>query len=163
MALTALDAVVELTGAAGARSVPIAEFYLLPGATPDREFAMRPDEIVTGISVPKTPAGRHSTYHKIRDRESYAFALTSAAVALTIDKGRIARAHVALGGVGTRPWRAPQTEALLVGSKPTRDGAQAAARAAFAAAWPGNHNGFKIELGVRTIADAVVIAAERNS
>jgi Aerobic-type carbon monoxide dehydrogenase, middle subunit CoxM/CutM homologs len=162
VALTALDAVVELTGTAGARSVPIAEFYLLPGAAPHREFAILPDEIVTGISVPGTLAGRHSTYHKIRDRESYAFALASAAVALTIDKGRITKAHVALGGVGTRPWRARQTEALLVGSKPTRDAVQAAARAAFADARPGHHNGFKIELGARTIADAVVIAAERN-
>ncbi|GGE85602.1 FAD binding domain-containing protein [Sphingomonas prati] len=162
VALTALDAVVELTGPAGPRSLPIADFYLLPGSTPDREFAMLPGEIITGIAVPKTAAGRRSTYHKIRDRESYAFALTSAAVALTIDGGRIRKAHVAIGGVGTRPWRARQTEVLLEGRPPTREAALAAAHAAFAGARPGKENAFKLELGARTIADAVVIAAERK-
>lgn len=162
VALTALDASVELNGSGGARSVPIADFYLLPGSTPEREFAILPDEIITGISVPRTAAGRHSTYHKIRDRESYAFALVSAAVALELDRGRITKAHVALGGVGTRPWRARQTEALLEGSEPARDIALTAARAAFAEAKPGAQNWFKIELGARAIADAVVIAAERN-
>lgn len=162
VALTALDASVELNGSGGARSVPIADFYLLPGSTPEREFAILPDEIITGISVPRTAAGRHSTYHKIRDRESYAFALVSAAVALKLDRGRITKAHVALGGVGTRPWRARRTEALLEGSEPMRDIALTAARAAFAEAKPGAQNRFKIELGARAIADAVVIAAERN-
>jgi len=163
VALTALDATIELAGPTGTRSVPIAEFYLLPGSTPQREFAIRPGEIVTGISVPKTPAGRRSTYHKVRDRESYAFALASAAVALTLERGTITTAHVALGGVGTRPWRARETEALLQGKRPTRDAALAAARAAFADARPGQHNGFKIELGARTVADAVVIAAGRTA
>lgn len=162
VALTALDAVVELTGPAGPRSLPIADFYLLPGSTPQREFAILPGEIVTGIMVPETAAGRRSTYHKIRDRESYAFALTSAAVALTIAGGRISKAHVALGGVGTRPWRARQTEALLEGKPPTREAALVAAHAAFADARPGKQNAFKIELGARTIADAVVIAAGRK-
>lgn len=163
VALTALDATVELIGPAGPRSLSIADFYLLPRSAPHREFAILPGEIVTGISVPKTLAGRRSTYHKIRDRESYAFALASAAVALAIDNGRITRAHVALGGVGTRPWRARRTEALLEGQKPEREAALAAARAAFVDARPGQHNAFKIELGARTIADAVVIAAERNA
>jgi xanthine dehydrogenase YagS FAD-binding subunit len=163
VALTALDATIELIGPSGARSVPIADFYLLPGSTPHREFAIQPGEIITGIAVPKTPAGARSTYHKIRDRESYAFALASAAVALTLDKGRITTAHVALGGVGTRPWRARETEALLQGQPPTREAALGAARAAFANARPGKLNAFKIELGARTIADAVVIAAERNA
>jgi xanthine dehydrogenase YagS FAD-binding subunit len=163
VALTALDATIELIGPSGARSVPIADFYLLPGSTPHREFAIQPGEIITGIAVPKTPAGARSTYHKIRDRESYAFALASAAVALTLDKGRITTAHVALGGVGTRPWRARQTEAALQGQPPTRDAALAAARAAFVDARPGRLNAFKIELGARVIADAVVIAAERNA
>ena len=163
VALTALNATIELIGPSGARSVPIADFYLLPGSTPHREFAIQPGEIITGIAVPKTPAGARSTYHKIRDRESYAFALASAAVALTLDKGRITTAHVALGGVGTRPWRARQTEAALQGQPPTREAALGAARAAFANARPGRLNAFKIELGARTIADAVVIAAERKA
>ena len=163
VALTALDATIELSGPTGARSVPITDFYLLPGPTPHREFAIEPGEIVTGIAVLKTTAGRSSTYHKIRDRESYAFALASAAVALTLERGRIATAHVALGGVGTRPWRARWTEALLVGKPPTRQAALAAARADFADARPGQLNAFKVELGARTIADAVVIASERNA
>lgn len=163
VALTALDAMIALAGPGGSRSVPIADFYLLPGSTPHREFAILPGEIITGIAVPKTPAGARSTYHKIRDRESYAFALASAAVALTLENGRIATAHVALGGVGTRPWRARRTEALLAGKPPTRKAALAAARAAFVDARPGKHNAFKVELGARTIADAVVIASERNA
>lgn len=162
VALTALDAEIELLGAAGARRVPIADFYLLPGTAPHLEFAIRPGEIVTGISVPKTDAGRRSTYHKIRDRETYAFALASAAVALSMDGDRVRRAHIALGGVATKPWRARETEALLRGERLTRERALAAARAAFAEARPGRHNGFKVELGARTVADAVMIAAERK-
>ncbi|MFC3077806.1 FAD binding domain-containing protein [Phenylobacterium terrae] len=163
VALTALDAAVEVLGPGGARTIPIADFYLLPGSTPHLEFALAPGEIVTAISVPKTPAGRRSTYHKIRDRESYAFALASAAVALSMDGDQVSRAHVALGGVAARPWRARETEARLQGRPVTYEGALAAGRAAFAGARPGAHNGFKIELGARTIADAVMIAAARKS
>jgi xanthine dehydrogenase YagS FAD-binding subunit len=163
VALTALDGVVEVLGPNGARTIPISDFYLLPGSTPHLEFALTPGEIVTGVSVPKTPAGRRSTYHKIRDRESYAFALASAAVALAMDGDRVSRAHVALGGVATRPWRARETEALLQGHRVTYERALAAGRAAFADARPGAHNGFKVELGARTIADAVMIAAGRKS
>ena len=163
VALTALDAEIALLGPGGARSVPIADFYLLPGATPHLEFAIRPGEIVTGIAVPKNDAGRRSTYHKTRDRESYAFALASTAVALSLDGDRVERAHIALGGVATRPWRARETEALLTGQRLNHERALAAARAAFAEARPGAHNGFKVELGTRTIADAIMIAAGRNA
>jgi xanthine dehydrogenase YagS FAD-binding subunit len=163
VALTAMDAEVELLGPAGVRRMPIADFYLLPGSAPHIEFAIRPGEIVTGIAIPKTDAGRRSTYHKIRDRETYAFALTSAAVALSMEGDRVQRAHIALGGVATRPWRARETEGLLQGQRLTRERALAAARAAFADARPGRHNGFKVELGARTIADAVMIAAERKA
>lgn len=163
VALTALDASVELTGPAGARAIPIADFYRLPGNTPHLEFALAPGEIITGIAVPKTEAGRRSTYHKIRDRESYAFALASAAVALEMDGDRITRAHIALGGVATRPWRAREAELLLAGQALDYDRALAAGRAAFAAAQAGTHNAFKIELGARTVADAVMIAAGRTA
>jgi xanthine dehydrogenase YagS FAD-binding subunit len=162
VALTALDAEIELLGPGGSRSVPVADFYRLPGATPHIEFAIGPAEIITGISVPKTDAGRRSTYHKIRDRESYAFALASAAVALSMDGDRVRQAHVALGGVATRPWRANETEQLLQGERLTHERALAAGRAAFAGARPGRHNEFKVELGARTIADAVMIAAGRG-
>lgn len=162
VALTALNASIEVLGSEGARTLPVAELYRLPGDTPHLEFTLRPDEIITAIVVPKTSAGRRSTYHKIRDRESYAFALASAAVALEIEGQRVRGAHVALGGVATRPWRANEAERMLAGESLTPEIALAAGRVAMSGARPGNHNEFKIELGARTVADALMIAAERN-
>jgi xanthine dehydrogenase YagS FAD-binding subunit len=162
VALTALDARLEVLGPAGARELPIAELYRLPGDTPHLEFTLAPGEIITAIVVPKTRAGLRSTYHKIRDRESYAFARASAAVALDMDGDRVRRAHIALGGVATKPWRATAAERALAGQRLTPDAALAAGRAAFAGARAGKHNGFKVELGARTVADALMIAAERN-
>ena len=163
VALVAMDATVDLRGPGGVRSIPIADLYLLPGTTPHLEFAVRPDEMITAITVPKTRAGRASTYHKVRDRESYAFALASAAVALDFEGGRVRRAHIALGGVATRPWRAPAAEAVLAGQHLTAELALAAGRAALGDARGGGANGFKIELGARTVADALMIAAARGS
>ena len=162
VALTAMDAAIELQGADGTRVIPISELYRPPGGTPHLEFSLSREEIVTGISVPKTPAGRNSTYLKVRDRESYAFALASAAVALDMDGDRVRQAHVALGGVATRPWRARGTEALLRGRDLDRELALDAARAAFADARAGRHNAFKIELGARTLADAIMTAGSRT-
>lgn len=162
VALVAMDARVELLGPKGARSVAIADLYRLPGETPHLEFTLEPGEIITAITVPATPAGRISTYHKIRDRESYAFALVSAAVALEMDGDTVRGARVALGGVGTVPWRAPEAEAALAGQRLTPEVALAAGRAAFAEARPGRHNGFKTELGARAVADAIQIAAGRG-
>jgi xanthine dehydrogenase YagS FAD-binding subunit len=162
VALTALDAIVEVLGPAGGRAMPIADLYRLPGNTPHLEFTLAPGEMITAIIVPKTGAGRRSTYHKIRDRESYAFALASAAVALELDGERVERARIALGGVATKPWRATAAEHALTGKTLTPESTLAAGRAAFAEARPGKHNGFKIELGARTIADALMIAAERK-
>jgi xanthine dehydrogenase YagS FAD-binding subunit len=161
VALVALDASVEVIGASGSRSIRMADLYRLPGATPHLEFVLQPGELITAIVVPKTPAGRRSTYHKIRDRESYAFALASAAVALEMDGDRVEAARIALGGVATRPWRAEAAEATLVGQRLTPEVAMAAGRAAFRGAEAGHHNGFKIELGARTVADALTIAAGR--
>ncbi|WP_121115355.1 FAD binding domain-containing protein [Croceibacterium ferulae] len=162
VALVAMDAQLELLGPEGARTIPVAELYRPPGDTPHLEFTLQPAEIVTGIAVPATRAGRHSTYHKIRDRESYAFALASAAVALELDGDIVRRAHVALGGVATQPWRAAAAEQALLGQRVTPDIANAAGRAALQGARAGHHNGFKIELGARTVADAILIAAARN-
>lgn len=163
VALTAMDAEVEVVGPAGARTIPIAALYRLPGDTPHLEFTLAPGEMIVGITVPKTAAGRRSTYHKIRDRESYAFAIASAAVALELDGDRIGRAHVALGGVAARPWRAPEAERLLVGKRLTPAVALDAGHAAFAHAKAGRQNGYKIELGARTVADALTIAAGRTA
>lgn len=118
--------------------------------------------MITAITVPKTPAGRLSTYHKIRDRESYAFALTSAAVALEMSGDRVEGARIALGGVATRPWRTSEAEEVLIGHRLTPELALAAGQAAFRDARPGRHNSFKTELGARTIADALIIAAGRG-
>lgn len=163
VALTALDAYISILGPDGQRSLAVAALYRLPGDTPHLEFELQPGELITEIVIPKTGAGRRSTYHKIRDRESYAFALASAAVALQLDGRRVERAHVALGGVATRPWRAPATENFLTGKTIGRETALEAAQLAFADAQPGRHNGFKIELGIRTLADAVMIASERSA
>ncbi|APX13454.1 FAD binding domain-containing protein [Tateyamaria omphalii] len=160
VALLALDASIDLLGPDGIRTVPIADLYHLPGATPDFEFNLVPGEIITAITVPKT-AARGSTYHKIRDRASYAFALASAAVVLEMDGDIMRRPRVALGGVGTIPWHAPETEAMLDGQPLTRARALAAGQAAFARARPGRQNAFKLTLGAEVIADAVMIAAHR--
>lgn len=159
VALVAMDASVELLGPPGARTVPIAELYRLPGDTPDDEFNLEPGELITAITVPKTPAGRMSTYHKIRDRESYAFALASAAVALELDGNTVRTARIALGGVATVPWRSKAAEITVVGSPLTPEIALEAGRTAFSEARGGQQNGFKIELGARVIADALMIAA----
>ncbi|WP_315761778.1 xanthine dehydrogenase family protein subunit M [Sphingomonas sp. Y38-1Y] len=163
VALVALDASVEILGSGGSRTLRVADLYRAPGTTPHLEFALSPGEIIVAITVPKTAAGRRSTYHKIRDRESYAFALASAAVALDLAGGRVRRAHVALGGVATRPWRAEAAERMLAGQRLTAETALAAGRAALTGARAGRHNGFKIELAARTVADALMIAMERNA
>ncbi|MHA6723164.1 FAD binding domain-containing protein [Sphingomonas sp. RS2018] len=163
VALVALDAQVEILGVQGKRSLPVADLYRLPGSTPHSEFTIAPGELVTAIVVTKTRAGRRSTYHKIRDRESYAFALASAAVAIDIDGDMVRQARIALGGVATKPWRATAAEAALAGQRLTAENALAAGRAALTGATPGRHNRFKIELAARTVADALMIAARRTS
>ena len=161
VALVALDAYVEVLGESGARTIAVGDLYWLPGTTPHREFSLRADEMITAIVVPKTPAGARSTYYKICDRESYAFALASAAVAIEMEGGMVKHARIALGGVATVPWRAVAAEAFLAGRILTPALALAAGHVAFADAKPGRDNGYKIELGARTVADALMIAAGR--
>ena len=140
----------------------LADLHLEPGDTPDREHTLAPDELIVRIRVPVTAAGRGSTYLKIRDRESYTFALASAAVGLVFtSQGRVGECRIALGGVATRPWRARSAEQVLTGQPLTDGTARAAAEAALASARAGAFNGFKIELAKRTIAGALRIAAER--
>ena len=161
IALLAFDAVVDVVGPRGERSVPLADLHVEPGDDPAREHTLAADELIVRIRVPASAAGRGSTYLKIRDRESYAFALASAAVALTLDADVVTECRIALGGVATRPWRATAAEHELTGQRLTPETARRAGEIAFAQARPGNHNGFRIELGIRTVADAVRIAGER--
>ncbi|WP_328993212.1 xanthine dehydrogenase family protein subunit M [Kribbella sp. NBC_01245] len=162
VALLAFDAVVDVAGPSGRRTVTIADLHLEPGDTPDKEHSLGRDELIVSIRVPKTPAGRGSTYHKIRDRESYAFALVSVAAALRVSRrGEVRECRIALGGVGTTPLRAVAAERSLLGVRLTDATARAAGELAFAGAKAGHHNAFRIELGIRAVADALQIAKGR--
>ncbi|GAA4581531.1 xanthine dehydrogenase family protein subunit M [Planotetraspora phitsanulokensis] len=162
IALLAFDAVVDVIGPRGARTVAIADLHVEPGDTPQREHTLAGDELIVRIRVPVTPSGRGSTYHKIRDRESYAFALVSVAAGVAFDdRGVVEDCRIALGGVATRPWRAPAAERVMIGERLTEATARRAGEVAFAGARPGTGNAFKIELGVRAVADALRIAGER--
>ncbi|MFG2077129.1 FAD binding domain-containing protein [Nonomuraea maritima] len=158
VALVALDASVRLRGADGERTVPLADFYLRPGDTPHRENVLRPGELVTEIVVPDLPWAASSAYVKVRDRQSYEFALASAAVAVDLRDGRVRDARVAVGGVGTVPWRLPAVEAAL------RAGESHEAAAALAAegARPLAGNAFKVTLAQRAILRALAELAERR-
>ena len=163
VALLAFDAQIDTVSARGRRTIPLERLHREPGNTPHIETTLAADEMIVHIRVPTTPLGRASTYHKIRDRESYAFALASAAAALRMDGDTVLEARVALGGVATRPWRARETEHALVGQRLTPATAYDAAITAFGTATVGRENAFKIELGARTVADALMIAAERTA
>jgi xanthine dehydrogenase YagS FAD-binding subunit len=161
IALMAFDAQVDVVGPNSARTVPIDQFHREPGSTPHIETVLRPEELIVRIRVPTTKLGRASTYHKIRDRESYAFALTSAAVALRMEGDIVRDARIALGGVATRPWRVREAEQSLIGHPLTPEAARGAGEIAFRTARPGRDNQFRIELGTRTVADALMIAKQR--
>jgi xanthine dehydrogenase YagS FAD-binding subunit len=151
VAFAALDAAVHLLGPDGQRAVPFADFLLQPGTTPEREQALRPGELITAVEIPALPRPLRSGYLKVRDRQSYEFALTSAAVALSIQGGVIRVAKVAAGGVGTVPWKLPAVEQHLLGKRPSESlWAEASQRAADGAR-PLAHNGFKVELLKRTV------------
>lgn len=162
VALVAFDAVLDVIGPNGPRTLPVEALHRLPGDRPDLETTLAPGEIIVRIRVPATTLGRASVYHKIRDRESYAFALSSAAVAVTLVGGKVEQARIALGGVATKPWRARVAEQGLVGQALTLETALAAGFAAFMDARAGEHNAFRIELGARTVADALMIASSRT-
>ncbi|MGC7095309.1 FAD binding domain-containing protein [Amycolatopsis lurida] len=151
VAFAALDASVHLLGAEGERQVAFADFLLPPGSTPDREQALRPGELITAIEIPAHPKPLRSGYLKVRDRQSYEFALISAAVALHVERGVIRVAKVAAGGVGTVPWKLPAVEQRLVGQRPSPRLWESAAALAADGAKPLSHNGFKVELLKRTV------------
>jgi xanthine dehydrogenase YagS FAD-binding subunit len=151
VAFAALEARVHLLGPDGARQVPLADFLLRPGDTPQREQALRKGELITALEIPALPRPLRSGYLKVRDRQSYEFALTSAAVALHLRGGVIREARVAAGGVGTVPWKLPAVEQHLVGERPSGALWSAAAARAADGARPLQHNRFKIELLKRTV------------
>ena len=160
-ALAAFDTAVELRSAAGTRTVKFSDFHLPYGENPAVETVLRPGEIVTAITVQATPAGRASTYLKVRDRQSYAYALVSAAVALEMEGETVTSARVSLGGVASKPWRSPEAEAALTGRKLSEAVGLEAGEAAFKGAKPRRQNAFKIELGRRVVARAALTAAKR--
>jgi xanthine dehydrogenase YagS FAD-binding subunit len=155
VAMLAYDAVVHVQGPAGERQVPIAEFYLLPGDTPDRENVLGPGELVTHVTLPPTEAGARAAYLKLRDRASYEFALVSAAASVAMAAGRMTAVRLALGGVGTKPWRVPAAEAALVGQAPDDALFGRAAEIALSGARPQSQNAFKIELARRCMMHAL--------
>ena len=162
VALTALDAVVRLRGPDGERSVPVDGFFLPPGDTPEREHPMEHGELITAVDVPRIPFARTSVYLKVRDRESYEFALASAAVVLRVEDGTVAEARIGLGGVATKPWRAREAEEALVGSPAEGASYELAAVREMQGAVPRSMNAFKIELAQRTMVRALRMAAERQ-
>jgi xanthine dehydrogenase YagS FAD-binding subunit len=151
VAMAALDATVRLAGPSGERTVAMTDFHLLPGNTPHLETALQPGELITAVDLPPIEWARHSRYRKVRDRSSYAFALVSVAAAVSVAEGRIADVRLAMGGVGTRPWRAFEAEAQLRGAVASLEQVRFAITAELAAArtFPGNH--FKVELARRVV------------
>jgi xanthine dehydrogenase YagS FAD-binding subunit len=161
--LVALDAIVHTQSPSGRREIPLLDLHLTPGDTPDVETVLEHGELITAVEVPLLPPGARSTYLKVRDRVSYEFALTSAAVALELEDGVIGRARIGLGGVGTVPWRAFGAEAALRGSPASAASFRAAADVALEGAEIVPGTAFKVELAKRTLVRALETASEVSS
>jgi len=159
VAMAALEATIHIQGPKGTRAVAFGDFHLLPGSTPQRETVLEPGDLITHVTLPPPIAGSKQLYLKLRDRASYEFALASAAIVLTITGGNITRARIALGGVGTKPWRSPEAEAALIGKAANDATFRQAAEAAVRNAKPQSENGFKIELAKRCLTHALRTAA----
>jgi xanthine dehydrogenase YagS FAD-binding subunit len=155
VALVALDAVVELQGADETRRVALTEFHREPGDTPHVDTVLRPGEVIVAVNVPDTPWAVRSYYLKVRDRAEFAFALVSAAVALDVADGAVRDVRIAMGGVGTKPWRALAAESALRGRPATDESFNAAAAAAVQGAEPASRNAFKVTLAQRAVVRAL--------
>jgi xanthine dehydrogenase YagS FAD-binding subunit len=162
VALAAFDARVDTVSPRGQRTIPLLDLHRLPGDTPHIDTVLEPDELILRIRVPVTPSGRAYTYQKVRDRESYAFATVSSAVAIHMEAGRVQEARIALGGVATKPWRATAAERSLLGHPLTLEAAQRAGVIAFEDAQPRKANRFKMSLGPKSVAQALMIAKARS-
>ena len=160
VAMAALEATIHVRGPKGERSIPISDFHLLPGNTPERETVLQPGDLITHVTLPPPAPGNRSLYLKLRDRTSYEFALASAAVVITAASGKITRARIALGGVGTKPWRSTATEDELTDQPATEATFRKAADTALRGAKPQSQNGFKVELAKRCLVYALKLATQ---
>jgi len=160
VAMAALEAIIHVRGTKGERSIPIADFHVLPGNKPQRETVLEPGDLITHLTLPPPAPGSRSLYLKLRDRASYEFALASAAVVVTVANGKLTRARIALGGVGTKPWRSTDAEGELTGQPATQAVFQKAADAALRGAKPQSQNGFKVELAKRCLVHALKLATQ---
>ncbi len=158
VALTALEATIHIQGAKGERDVPIGDFFLVPGNTPQRETVLEPGELITSVTLPAPKAGSKQVYLKLRDRASYEFALSSAAIVAVVSGGKLDFVRVALGGVGTKPWRSLEAERALHGKTADEKVFRQAAEAALHGAQPQSENGFKVQLAKRCITHALTLA-----
>src|ERR1700723_945224 len=160
VALSALEATIHIEGTRGPRAVPIEQFYLLPGTTPNRETVLEPGDLITHVTLPKLPPGAKSVYLKLRDRASYEFALASAAIVMKQGSGgRIEHIRVAMGGVGTKPWRSLEAEKSLQGKLATPANFRVAAESALQGEKAQSQNGFKIEIAKRCLVHAMAQAS----
>ena len=160
VALAALNATIHVQGPKGKRTIAIADFHRLPGTTPQLDTNLQPDELITAVELPAPKFAKHSYYLKVRDRQSYAFALVSVAAGLEISSKTIQSAGLALGGVSHRPWHSPEAEKFLVGTVVSPDAFRKAADLALAGAKPYEHNAFKVELAKQSIVRALTLAAQ---
>lgn len=158
VAMAALEATIHTDGPKGKRTIAFADFHKLPGDTPHIENALEPGELVTYVELPKPVEGSRSVYLKLRDRASYEFALASCAVVARVEGGHIRHVRVAMGGVGTKPWRSHEAEAALLGKPVDAEHFQAAAEAALAGAKPHKDNAFKVELAKRCVVRTLKMA-----
>lgn len=160
VALVALDAVVVTSRQNGERRIPLTEFYLLPGETPQKENVLEHGELIVGVEIPTSDLAARSYYLKVRDRAAFEFALVSVAAALTVKAGKIEAGRIALGGVGTKPWRVVAAENALVGQAASEQTFRAAAEIALQGAVPRKHNAFKVEMAKRAVVQALTKLAE---
>jgi xanthine dehydrogenase YagS FAD-binding subunit len=158
VALTALEATIHIQSAKGEREVAIGDFFLVPGNTPQRETVLEPGELITFVTLPAPKTGSKQVYLKLRDRASYEFALSSAAIVAVVNGGKLEYVRVALGGVGTKPWRSLEAERALHGKPADEKVFRQAAEAALHGAQPQSENGFKVQLAKRCITHALTLA-----
>ena len=160
VAMAALSATIHIQGPKGKRSMPFADFHRLPGKTPEIDTNLKPGELITAVELPTPKFARNSWYLKVRDRQSYAFALVAVAAGLEMDGNTIKSAGLALGGVAHKPWRSLEAEKSLSGATASPEAFKKAADLALSGAKPYEHNAFKIELAKQSIVRALTLAAQ---